>query len=98
MWYAEQYPTPIQATGQATVEAVGGRLFGGVIWTFCFPIIVSFYGIGATMTILAGMAVIACLIVVVFAPETYRRSVETLEAAAIMSTETSAAGKPAQAG
>jgi putative MFS transporter len=83
MWYAEQYPTPIRATGQATVEAIGGRLFGGVIWTMLFPIIVAASGIATTMTILAAMAMTACLIVVVFAPETYRRSVENLEAAAI---------------
>jgi putative MFS transporter len=98
MWYAEQYPTPIRATGQATVESIGGRLFGGVIWTFFFPIIVARYGMGATMTVLAGMAIIASLIVVIFAPETYRRSVENLEAAAIALTETTAAGNPAQGG
>lgn len=83
MWYAEQYPTPIRATGQATVESIGGRLFGGVIWTMLFPVIVADFGIAATMTILAVMATAACLIVVKFAPETYRRSVETLEADAI---------------
>ena len=83
MWYAEQYPTPIRATGQATVEAIGGRLFGGVIWTMLFPVIVGAYGIATTMTILAVMAIAACLVVVIFAPETYRRSVEDLEAAAI---------------
>jgi uncharacterized membrane protein len=76
------------------VELIGGRLFGWVIWTFFFPIIVSGYGMGATMT---GMAVITSLIVVVFAPETYR-SVEDLEAAAIALTETTAAESPAQAG
>lgn len=86
MWYAEQYPTPIRATGQATVEAIGGRLFGGVIWTMLFPVIVAAYGIATTMTILAVMAMAACLIVVIFAPETYRRSVESLEAAAISPT------------
>jgi putative MFS transporter len=83
MWYAEQYPTPIRATGQATVESIGGRLFGGVIWTFLFPIIVAAYGIATTMTILAVMATVACLVVVTFAPETYRRSVESLEAAVL---------------
>jgi MFS transporter, putative metabolite:H+ symporter len=98
MWYAERYPTPIRATGQATVEPIGGRLFGGVILTFFFPIIVSGYGMGATMTVLADMAVITSLMVVVFAPETYRRSVEDLEAAAITLTETTAAENPAQAG
>ena len=80
MWYAEQYPTPIRATGQATVEAIGGRLIGGVIWTMLFPIIVANWGIGITMTVLAVASVTACLIVVVFAPETRGRSVEALEA------------------
>jgi MFS transporter, putative metabolite:H+ symporter len=80
MWYAEQYPTPIRATGQATVEAIGGRLIGGVIWTMLFPVIVAGWGIGVTMTALAIGAVTTCLIVVVFAPETRGRSVESLEA------------------
>ena len=49
MWYAEQYPTPIRATGQATVEAIGGRLIGGVIWTMLFPIIVAAHGMASTV-------------------------------------------------
>jgi len=96
MWYAEQYPTPIRATGQATVELIGGRLFGGVVWTFLSPIVVAGYGGATTMTILAVMAVAASLIVVIFAPETYRRSVETLETAAIGSTETATSSHIAQ--
>jgi hypothetical protein len=52
-----------------------------------FPIIVANYGIAVTMTILAVMATAACLVVVTFAPETYRRSVETLEADAIAPAE-----------
>ena len=83
MWYAEQYPTPIRATGQATVEAIGGRLIGGVIWTLLFPIVVAGAGIATTMTILAGVSILMCVIVVVFAPETRGRSVEALEAAAV---------------
>ena len=97
MRYAEQYPTPIRATGQATVESIGGRLFGGVLWTFLFPIIVSGYGMATTMTILAAMAIAASLFVVLFAPETYRRSVETLEAAAMGKTEAAINSKIAQA-
>jgi putative MFS transporter len=97
MWYAEQYPTPIRATGQATVESIGGRLIGGVVWTFLFPIIVAGYGIATTMTILAVVAISASLIVVFFAPETYRRSVETLEAAAIGTKEAMPTSKIAQA-
>jgi MFS transporter, putative metabolite:H+ symporter len=80
MWYAEQYPTPIRATGQATVESIGGRLLGGVIWTSLFPVLVATCGIGTTMTIVAGMALVALVIVTCFAPETYRQSVEELEA------------------
>lgn len=80
MWYAEQYPTPIRATGQATVEAIGGRLIGGVIWTAMFPILVAGLGLPLTMEFLAIGAVVACGIVTVFAPETYRRSIEDLEA------------------
>jgi hypothetical protein len=38
------------------------------------------------------------LVVLAFAPETYRRSVKHPEAAAIALTETTAAGNPAQAG
>ena len=82
MWYAEQYPTPIRATGQATVEAIGGRLIGGVMWTLLFPIIVAGWGIAATMTLLALASITMMVVVVVFAPETRGRSVEALEAEA----------------
>jgi putative MFS transporter len=96
MWYAEQYPTPIRATGQATVESIGGRLVGGVVWTMLFPVIVAGYGLAATMMILAIMAIIACLIVTLFAPETYRRSVETLEAAAVERIDPAGRANPAR--
>jgi MFS transporter, putative metabolite:H+ symporter len=96
MWYAEQYPTPIRATGQATVEAIGGRLIGGVIWTMLFPIIVASHGMASTMTILAVMAFTACLIVTLFAPETYRRSLEDLEATASGPAGPGNATKPAR--
>ena len=56
----EQYPTPIRATGQATVEAIGGRLIGGVIWTLLFPIVVAGWGIAATMTLLSLVSVTTC--------------------------------------
>ena len=45
MWYAEQYPTPIRATGQSTVEAIGGRLLGGVVWTYLFPLLLARFGL-----------------------------------------------------
>jgi putative MFS transporter len=91
MWYAEQFPTPIRATGQSTVEAIGGRLMGGVVWTFLFPVIVAGYGLGTTMTWLAGIAVAAGIVVVLFAPETMGRSVEALEAGAAGRTSSEAA-------
>lgn len=98
MWYAEQYPTPIRATGQATVEAIGGRLIGGVIWTMLFPVIVAAYGIAATMTILAVTAIAACLVVIVFAPETSGRSVEDLEATAVAQANPAVAANIARVG
>ncbi len=79
MWYAEQYPTPIRATGQSTVESIGGRLLGGVIWTYFFPLLLARFGIATTMTITAVMGVIAVAVVTAFAPETYRQTVEQLE-------------------
>jgi MFS transporter, putative metabolite:H+ symporter len=79
IWYAEQYPTPMRATGQSTVESIGGRLLGGVIWTSIFPVMVASCGIATTMSIVAGMALGALVIVTCFAPETYRWSVEELE-------------------
>ncbi len=79
MWYAEQYPTPIRATGQSTVESIGGRLLGGVIWTYLFPLLLARFGIATTMTIVAVMGVIAVAVVTAFAPETYRQTVEQLE-------------------
>lgn len=79
MWYAEQYPTPIRATGQSTVEAIGGRLLGGVVWTYLFPLLLARFGIATTMTIVAAMGLIAVAVVTAFAPETYRQTVEQLE-------------------
>ena len=79
MWYGEQYPTPIRATGQSTVESIGGRLLGGVVWTYLFPLLLARFGIATTMTIVAVMGVIAVAVVTAFAPETYRQSVEQLE-------------------
>jgi hypothetical protein len=64
------------------VEAIGGRLIGGVIWTLLFPIIVAGWGIAATMTLLSLVSVTTCGIVMLFAPETRGRSVEALEAEA----------------
>lgn len=93
MWYAEQYPTPIRATGQSIVEAIGGRLLGGVVWTFLFPIIVAGYGLGTTMTWLAAIALAASVVVVLFARETVGRSVEALEA--MIGADATGAARPA---
>jgi MFS transporter, putative metabolite:H+ symporter len=79
MWYAEQYPTPIRAIGMSTCEGIGGRLFGGVIWTAVFPVLVDAFGIGTTMTLIAVAGVVTLVVVLVFAPETAGRSVEELE-------------------
>src|SRR5580704_5623036 len=79
MWYAEQYPTPIRAIGQSTCEGIGGKLFGGVVWTAVFPVLVEAFGIGTTMTLIAVIGLVTLLVVVAFAPETAGRSVEELE-------------------
>jgi hypothetical protein len=77
------------------VESSGGRLFGEVVWTYFLPVIVAGHGMARTMTILAVMP--TTVSVVVFAPETYRRSVETLEAAAIGFTKAATAANIPQA-
>jgi putative MFS transporter len=79
MWYAELYPTPFRATGQATVESIGGRLFGGVIWTFLFPVLIGGLGMQMTMTIAGLLGVAGIVFVTAFVPETSRRTVESLE-------------------
>jgi putative MFS transporter len=79
MWYAEIYPTPIRATGQSTVESIGARLFGGVIWTYLFPVLLSAFGIATTMTIVAAMGCASLAIVTAVVPETAHRTVEQLE-------------------
>jgi putative MFS transporter len=81
MWYAEIYPTPIRATGQATVESIGARLFGGVIWTYLFPVLLASFGIATTMTIVALMGCASLAVVLPVVPETRRRTVEQLEVA-----------------
>ena len=82
MWYAEQYPTPIRAIGQATCEGIGGKLFGGVVWTAVFPVLVEAFGIGTTMTLIAVIGLVTLIVVVAFAPETAGCSIEELEAQA----------------
>jgi hypothetical protein len=82
MWYAELYPTPIRATGQATVESIGGRLVGGVIWTFMFPILIAQHGLEMTMMIAGLLGILGIVFVVAFVPETRRRTVESLEVTA----------------
>jgi hypothetical protein len=79
MWCAEQYPTPIRAIGHSTCEGIGGRLFGGVVWTAVFPVLVEAFGIGPTMTLIAVIGLVTLFVVVAFAPETAGRSVEELE-------------------
>lgn len=79
MWYAEQYPTPIRAIGLSTCEGVGGRLFGGVLWTAFFPVLIELFGIGTTMTSIAVASLLTLCVVIVLAPETAGRSVEELE-------------------
>jgi len=70
LWYAEQYPTAIRAIGQSTCESIGGKLFGGVVWTAVFPVLVETFGIGATMTLISVLGLVTLLVVVAFAPET----------------------------
>lgn len=81
MWYAEQYPTRIRATGQSVVEGLGGRFFGGVVWTAVFPVLLSNVGLHVSMMIGVAIMVAGMLIVTIFAPETAKRTVESLEAA-----------------
>jgi MFS transporter, putative metabolite:H+ symporter len=79
MWYAEQYPTHIRAIGQSTVEAIGGRFVGGVLWTFLFPVLLASFGLTVTMDIAAAIALFGLAGPTAFAPETFRRTVETIE-------------------
>ena len=81
MWYAELYPTPVRATGQATVESIGGRLVGGVIWTFLFPILIASMGLTVTMTIAGLLGIFGIIVVVALVPETRGRTVESLAVA-----------------
>ena len=79
MWYAELYPTSFRATGQATVESIGGRLIGGVIWTFLFPILIGSLGMQMTMTIPVLLGIAGIVFVTALVPETWRQTVESLE-------------------
>ena len=79
MWYAEIYPTPIRATGQSTVESIGVRLFGGVIWSYLFPVLLARFGMSTTMIVVVALGILSLVVVVIVVPETYRRSVEQLE-------------------
>jgi hypothetical protein len=83
--YAAQYSTLIRSIDQATVEAIDGLQFEGVIWTMRFPIIGVAHGI---ITMTTGCTA-------VFAPETcWRGPAGTASAPAIPGT----AANPARAG
>jgi putative MFS transporter len=84
MWYAELFPTYIRATGQSFVEGVGGRLLGGVIWSFFFPVLVSMFGVAQTMYMGAGITFLTVIVVSLFSPETHRKTLEQIERSAIV--------------
>jgi MFS transporter, putative metabolite:H+ symporter len=87
MWYAELYPTRIRTTGQATVESIGGRLVGGVIWTFLFPVLIAATGLRTTMAIAGLLGILGIIVVMAFVPETRGRTVEFLEGAVAETAE-----------
>ena len=81
MSYAEQYPTPLRATGTATVEAIG-RFLGGVVGSFIMPIILNMdNGVAIGFYSVAAVAVIALIVELAFSPETKEATLEQLESA-----------------
>lgn len=80
MWYAELYPTQVRAVGQSVVEGIGGRLIGGVVWTAIFPVLIATIGLERTMNIGVAITIIGMIVVTFCVPETFRQSIEKLEA------------------
>jgi putative MFS transporter len=81
MWYAELFPTYIRGTGQSVVEGIGGRLLGGVVWSFFFPVLVDQLGVSMTMNIAAGVTFVTVVIVTLFSFETRHKTLEQIEVA-----------------
>lgn len=78
MSYAEQFPTPIRTTGAATVETLG-RFFGGVVGPYAFPALIIGIGLGPSFDLVAGVTLLAVLIVGLFGQESKNQSLEMLE-------------------
>lgn len=80
MYYAEQYETPIRASGTATVETISRFVAGVAALTF-FPLATASLGSATVFDIIAAVAVLGALVVALVGRETAHRSLDQLEAA-----------------
>lgn len=78
MYYAEQYDTPIRASGSATVETVARFVAGVAALTF-FPLATASLGSAAVFDVIAGVTLIGALVVGLVGRETARQSLDELE-------------------
>lgn len=75
MYYAEQFPTRLRATGSSTVETIG-RLFGGVVGPYFVPVIILTVGLLGIFRIIAFIGVIGPLVVLIWGRETAGQTIE----------------------
>ncbi len=75
MYYAEQYPTRLRATGSSTVEAVS-RLLGGVVGPYFVPVLLATVGIAGIFRVIGLVGIAGPIVVLFWGKETAKRTLE----------------------
>jgi putative MFS transporter len=75
MYYAEQFPTRLRATGSSTVETVS-RLLGGVVGPYFVPVVLLSVGLSGIFRVIAIVGIIGPIVVLLWGKETARRTLE----------------------
>ncbi|MDA8049498.1 MAG: MFS transporter [Rhodospirillales bacterium] len=75
MYYAEQFPTRLRATGSSTVETIG-RFLGGVVGPYLVPVIILTIGLSGIFRLIAIIGVIGPLVVLLWGKETAGQTLE----------------------
>jgi putative MFS transporter len=93
MYYAEQFPTRLRATGSSTVETIG-RFLGGVVGPYFVPTVFLAIGLAATFRLIALVGVLGPLVVLFWGRETAGRTLEEASGQTLAAPEVLAPGAP----
>ncbi|MGH7070204.1 MAG: ABC transporter permease subunit [Acetobacteraceae bacterium] len=83
MYYGEQYPTRLRATGSSTVESIS-RLLGGVVGPYFVPMALLSIGLSGLFRGIAIVAIIGPIVVWIWGKETAKQTLEEMSVAAAM--------------